>query len=592
MSIYEPGPGAGQSLRIMLLCSAFNGLTQRVWLDLREQGHHVTVQLALGEAIIREAADAFTPDLILCPFLKERVPQDVYGRYKTIIIHPGRTGDRGPSSLDWTILQGDEEWGVTALEASEVMDGGDIWHTALYERDTTMRKGVLYNNASADAALACVQAVVAHFPAYQAGTWHPTPLDEQDPSVLGRERPSMPRQARAVDLTADSAEQALLKILASDGVPGAPVRFTNVPGTYRAYDAHLENAGPRLAPGEVGAWRDDAVLVGTASGNLWIGHLKAPGSVKLPATQVLGEYLSREQEWPLAPQDEPDGLTYQPVTYRRSGRVGTLAWTLYNGAMSTAQLRRLQAAVAHAAADDTDVLVVLGGPDAFSNGIHLNVIEASATPAREAWENINAINDVIFDLLNMPEKLIITAFGGNAGAGGVILGLAGDIVLARAGTVFNPHYRSMGLYGSEFWTRLLPSRVGPGRARELTDACLPVSAQMARRIGLVDEVLPRSWSEFLAHVQGWAEHFARLEQLAAQLALKAERRAQLDAVKPLAAHRAEELAQMSGNMFGDDSGFALARRHFVHKVKPTRTPGNVAIHRLAPEDADLGVAAD
>jgi putative two-component system hydrogenase maturation factor HypX/HoxX len=33
----------------------------------------------------------------------------------------------------------------------------------------------------------------------------------------------------------------------------------------------------------------------------------------------------------------------------------------------------------------------------------------------------------------------------------------------RAGAVLNPHYRLMGLHGSEYWTYTLPRRVVPTR---------------------------------------------------------------------------------------------------------------------------------
>ena len=57
---------------------------------------------------------------------------------------------------------------------------------------------------------------------------------------------------------------------------------------------------------------------------------------------------------------------------------------------------------------------------------------------------------------------------GNAGAGGVFLALAADQVWARHGVVLNPHYKNMGnLYGSEYWTYLLPRRA-EGRARRAT----------------------------------------------------------------------------------------------------------------------------
>jgi putative two-component system hydrogenase maturation factor HypX/HoxX len=55
----------------------------------------------------------------------------------------------------------------------------------------------------------------------------------------------------------------------------------------------------------------------------------------------------------------------------------------------------------------------------------------------------------------------IAALQGNCGAGGCFLARAADLVWARAGVLLNPHYRNMGnLFGSEYWTYLLPARVG------------------------------------------------------------------------------------------------------------------------------------
>ncbi len=94
------------SMRILLLCSAFNGLSQRAWLALRDAGHEVSVELATSAEAMVSAVALFEPDLIICPFLRERVPEAVWSRYRTIIVHPGPKGDRGPSSLDWALLTG------------------------------------------------------------------------------------------------------------------------------------------------------------------------------------------------------------------------------------------------------------------------------------------------------------------------------------------------------------------------------------------------------------------------------------------------------------------------------------------------------
>ena len=59
--------------------------------------------------------------------------------------------------------------------------------------------------------------------------------------------------------------------------------------------------------------------------------------------------------------------------------------------MSTSQCLRLRDAFLHARSRPTRVIALLGGADFWSNGIHLNAIEASADPAEESWRNINAM---------------------------------------------------------------------------------------------------------------------------------------------------------------------------------------------------------
>ena len=72
-------------------------------------------------------------------------------------------------------------------------------------------------------------------------------------------------------------------------------------------------------------------------------------------------------------------------------------------------------------ATQTKVIVLMGGEDIWSNGIHLNLIEASEIPAQASWENINAIDDLIKEIICTDTHYIISALHGNAGAGGVAL---------------------------------------------------------------------------------------------------------------------------------------------------------------------------
>ena len=52
-------------MKILLLCSGFNGLSQRVWIELTEAGHDVQVQLTAGDDLWVDAVAGFDPDLCL-----------------------------------------------------------------------------------------------------------------------------------------------------------------------------------------------------------------------------------------------------------------------------------------------------------------------------------------------------------------------------------------------------------------------------------------------------------------------------------------------------------------------------------------------
>ena len=73
----------------------------------------------------------------------------------------------------------------------------------------------------------------------------------------------------------------------------------------------------------------------------------------------------------------------------------------------------------------------MGGIDSFSNGIHLNVIHNASDPVAESTKNIEAIDDVTKSILNTTDKLVISFIRCGAGAGGVMLALAGDLDVVR-----------------------------------------------------------------------------------------------------------------------------------------------------------------
>ncbi len=568
-------------MRLLLLCHSFNSLSQRLWVELAADGHEVSVEFDVNDRVTGEAVAAWQPDAVVAPFLKRRIADEVWRRTPCLVVHPGIVGDRGPSALDWALQEGAAEWGVTVLRANAEMDAGDVWATATFPLRAATKSSV-YRNEVTEAAVTAVREALAKLAAGVA----PTPLaalvaaDASVPHAVaahGRLRPLMTQADRALDWGRADTATALRHLRAADGFPGVRDELLGLP--VLLFDGHAD-AVARGAPGRVIGRHGDAILRATVDGAVWIGHLKRAGDAdafKLPAAQVLGERLDGVPQ--VTPAPVP-GDAWPPIRYEEHGAVGVLHFAFHNGAFDTAQCEALRAAFVAATARPVRVLVLAGGPDFWSNGIHLNAIEAAALPADESWRNINAMNDLVHAIVTADRQLTVAAMQGNGGAGGVFLALAADRVWARDGVVLNPHYKGMGnLYGSEYWTYLLPRRVTPAQAAAVTQARLPVGVAEAKAMGLIDDHFGRDPASFLATAIARAQALAGDPGFPSALADRNARRAADEAVKPLAAYRVEELERMKLNFYGFDSSYHVARWHFVHKSPRSRTPLWLARHR-------------
>jgi putative two-component system hydrogenase maturation factor HypX/HoxX len=566
-------------MRILLLAHSFNSLTQRTWCELADRGHDVSLELDITDDVTREAVRLHAPDLVVAPYLRRAIPEDVWRQVPCLIVHPGIPGDRGPAALDWAIMEGRRDWGVTVLEANAEYDAGDVWGSAAFAMRAAA-KASLYRD---EVARAAVDALLEALDRRQRGE-PPQPQSALDAAVAGTWHPSPTRADRAIDWATATTAEALVKLRAADSTPGTPDEVLGVP--CRLYDAHR---GPRVAgaaPGEWLARRGHALLRATRDGSVWIGHarregegtFKLPALLAVPEAEVLPERALRAGgEWSAAADE------YAEIRYSEEGCVGYLEFAFYNGAMSAVQCGQLCAALDHAAARPTRVLVLLGGPDFWSNGVHLNVIEAADSAADESWRNIQAIDDVAERILRMDGRLTVAALRGNAGAGGAFLALAADRVWVRPGIVMNFHYRNMGnLYGSEYWTYTLPRRVGAREAQRLIDERPPLLGRQAAADGLVDAAFGADADAFLAEVRARAAALASAADYPAQLAAKQAARAADEATKPLAKYREEELARMRRSFYGFDTSYHVARHRFVHKAPHSWTPRHLARHRTAP----------
>ena len=576
-TIQPPDPGRLEKhkLNFLFFCNSHNSLSQRLWAELTDRGHAVTVcEGPSAQTMVRMAA-ATQPDLIICPFLTKRIPQELYRDSKVpcLIVHPGIVGDRGMFSIDWALHNGAKEWGVTVLQADDEMDAGDISGTDTFHITREATKSSLYMSEITEAA---VKSVLDAIDKYRLQI-PPQPLRYDDPNVKGRLQKQMTKEIRTIDWS-KTAEDAARTIRMSDTQPGAILK-TLYGQSVLAYGAHIEHDnsllehpmfGDAAEPGDIVAQRHGAVLIKTADGKgVWVSHMKAKAgksALKLPASHVLSKEILRNI--PRAPDPVlqlPFGQTpktFQEIWTTCQDSVTYVHFNFYNGAMDTDQCQRLATVLRHVAQDcTTKAVVLMGGHDYFSNGIHLNMIENAENPAAESWSNINAIDNVVKEIFTMKDKVTIAALQGNAGAGGAMMPLAADMVWTHSGVVINPHYKSMHLYGSEYWTYFLPQRVGNKKALDIVSEAKPMLVKEAVTNGMYDRLLGSNRTDFAAMVPEEAQRLVNSPLLSSILKEK-KMRVTNDWLREVETNRHNELQVMQGNF--SDPAYHDTRKKFVY----------------------------
>lgn len=279
-----------------------------------------------------------------------------------------------------------------------------------------------------------------------------------------------------------------------------------------------------------------------------------------------------------------------------------------------------------------------GSRNYFSNGIALNVIEGHNDPSGESWRNINAIDDIVELILGdsstkgkihrsdflqnrstLAERgiLTISAIQANAAAGGLALATCADIVLCSSNAVLNPHYRGVGLFGSEAHTYHWPARIGQRNFEAMAKAMLPMSPIEAERLGLIDRVVghrlashqdveqevKRYISELACARSGeiarykaarWTQpptdnetHFPASSLIDTLIANKIDNHRAL--TFPLVFYRNEELSQMLLDFFHPTRSerYHSRRKAFVRKFAAKATPLRFAEHRRLTEDGQI-----
>jgi enoyl-CoA hydratase/carnithine racemase/methionyl-tRNA formyltransferase len=320
-------------MKILFLCTSYNSLSQSVFLAL-STSHEITIEYALSEKIMIEAVELARPDLILCPFLTCKVPQAIYSKILTLIIHPGPPGDAGPSALDWVLMgdtgeidnaddvlealdrgemqAGRSHWGVTVLQAIEQFDAGPVWAFEQFPINIDqpeLTKSDVYRGPVTQAAIKASIAAIERIqramttkpslpkltncsnitpnhgaisPNLEASSSHRLLSVSTLATFQGgktHHRPLLPAKRRDFDPIRHTAQQISRRIRCGDSQPGV---LSKVFGqALYVYGGIIEEgfgiARPIATPGSIVAARNEAVCLATCDGRgIWITNVRRP----------------------------------------------------------------------------------------------------------------------------------------------------------------------------------------------------------------------------------------------------------------------------------------------------------------------------
>jgi 2-(1,2-epoxy-1,2-dihydrophenyl)acetyl-CoA isomerase len=138
-------------------------------------------------------------------------------------------------------------------------------------------------------------------------------------------------------------------------------------------------------------------------------------------------------------------------------------------------------------------VVITGAGRGFCSGGDINYMRDARTrrAVHEFETMLQMGKEICLAIASMP-KVVIAAVNGPAAGGGMSLALACDLRIASESAIFTQAFGQLGLYPDFGATFFLPRLVGLSRASELFFTAERLSAEEARRIGIVASVFPDS----------------------------------------------------------------------------------------------------
>lgn len=184
---------------------------------------------------------------------------------------------RGAAPIQWTVLNGDKEGGVSTMYLEEEMDSGSVIRSAALPLEPYESFGSLYARLMELGADLLVQTLAQ----IEAGDRSSVPQEE----ALASYAPPITKDMCPVDWSSSPGEIAN-KLCGLDPKPGAAADFGGT--TFKLFSPQVLEGSTDLPDGSIAAQGKEGLDIACGGGRLLrIRELQAPGGKRMPAADYL-----------------------------------------------------------------------------------------------------------------------------------------------------------------------------------------------------------------------------------------------------------------------------------------------------------------
>ncbi|MCD8123291.1 MAG: methionyl-tRNA formyltransferase [Clostridiales bacterium] len=239
---------------------------------------------ARDETFIREM-EALAPDVMVVIAFGQILSQDLLDvpRYGCVNIHASLLPKyRGASPIQWAVLNGDEETGVTTMQMAAGMDTGDILETVTVRLDPKETGGSLFDRLSQLEG----NLILSTLERMEQGTIVPQPQNDAEATYVKK----IPKTMGEIDWSSDASSiERLVR-----GLNPWPSAYTHVGGKMlKIWEADVlpEDASANIVePGTVLEASGSSLLVAAGRGVLKITSLQLEGKKRMDTAAFLRGY--------------------------------------------------------------------------------------------------------------------------------------------------------------------------------------------------------------------------------------------------------------------------------------------------------------